>query len=121
MRPLWLGLLTILAAAQAPMAENVQGPSLTDPQITETWSTICSVEGRSFEFLLSDADLVDSPRWEDPKSVLPPLLIARAIVVSQSELHRYVSKPSDWAVEGVAFHRLGAAGKWFYVISWRPA
>jgi len=120
-RAIWGLVLATGLATAALRTGDLHESDLTVPQITESSTTYCTIGGQSFEFSLSDSDLADSPRWANPKSEPPPMSIARAIQVSEPEVKRYVSGAGDWRLVGVELHTLGVAGKWYYVVSWRPS
>lgn len=110
-----LATIVLTACAPARVTPDVVAKAEVVPNYRQF---IGEIEGQWWGFSVTAADLVGTPRWEDPARTPPPLSVADAIREAASEVPRYVTDASKWHVDSVALYSLGKERLWFYVVSY---
>lgn len=117
--------LASIAIALAPILLLLAAGSLQAEPLERSFtrSTGCywSYGDRSASYDITDDDIAPTPEWADPSREPPPLSIGQAISVSKQQLALYVPEVPDWVLGSMKLELFDEPGRWYYVVSWRPA
>jgi hypothetical protein len=78
-------------------------------------------QGMRWEFVVREADLDGSPRWQ-PSAENPPLSPRAAIQSGRSLLRKFIERADDWELRSVALQPVpGRSDFWLYLVEfWEP-